>query len=70
MNGNQELGKAFFVNKVCLVEFPGTEINQLLNENWQDVLNDLGAPIKETVTRIIESIVAKILERVPANEIF
>ncbi|XP_974890.2 protein takeout isoform X1 [Tribolium castaneum] len=54
LNGNQELG---------------SEINQLLNENWQDVLNDLGAPIKETVTRIIESIVSKILERVPANEI-
>jgi hypothetical protein len=49
--------------------FPGPEINQILNENWQDVLKDLGAPIQETVTTIIESIVSKILDKVPEKYI-
>jgi tRNA A37 threonylcarbamoyltransferase TsaD len=47
----------------------GPEINQILNENWQDVLKDLGAPIQETVTTIIESIVSKILDKVPEKYI-
>ncbi|XP_063930688.1 putative beta-carotene-binding protein [Zophobas morio] len=47
-----------------------SDINQILNDSWQDVLKDVGAPIKETVSAIIESIVPKILDKVPEKEIF
>ncbi|RZC42182.1 uncharacterized protein BDFB_002514, partial [Asbolus verrucosus] len=48
----------------------GSEINDLLNESWEDVLKDLGAPIKETISTVIESIVSKITEKVPEKNIF
>ncbi|KAL3270457.1 hypothetical protein HHI36_021004 [Cryptolaemus montrouzieri] len=48
----------------------GDQLNKFLNENWKDILVELGPGITEAVGGILKSIVGKFLQKTPINEIF
>jgi hypothetical protein len=45
-------------------------MNTFLNENWKELLRDLGTPFAETSSEISKTIVLNILELVPFDEVF
>ncbi|CAG9859275.1 unnamed protein product [Phyllotreta striolata] len=47
----------------------GDQMNNFLNENWEEVLNEFGLPISETVRSIGRSIASAYFRKSPYNEL-
>jgi len=45
-------------------------MNTFLNENWRELVRDLGPPIGELVNDIVKSVLTNIFELVPYDESF
>jgi len=45
-------------------------MNTVLNENWREVVRDLGPPINEAVGQVMQRILTTISELVPFDEVF
>jgi len=45
-------------------------MNTFLNENWREVVKDLGPPINEALGQVVKTIFTNILELVPYDESF
>lgn len=45
-------------------------MNKFLNENWSDVVKEVGPGISKTLEEIITSIVKGYVENVPYDEVF
>lgn len=52
----------------CL--FKGDNINRVLNDNWRDVIKELGPGIGRTFGSVVNSMMKGYLESTPYNEIF
>ncbi|XP_068086535.1 protein takeout [Anabrus simplex] len=48
----------------------GDNTNKFLNENWMDVIQELGPPVGEAIAQIISEILSGVLDVVPADEVF
>ncbi|XP_075215010.1 protein takeout-like [Lycorma delicatula] len=48
----------------------GNSMNQFLDENWKEVLNELGDPLIKSLSPIFTLIINNIAKEVPYNEIF
>lgn len=45
-------------------------LNIILNENWNEILNDLGPSINSMIIEIINTVTAAYLKNIPENELF
>lgn len=50
--------------------FEGEQMNQILDDNWNEVLKDLGPAITTAVSAIVKQIFTAVLDHVPFDEIF
>lgn len=50
--------------------FTGSQMNTFLNENWSDVIKEVGPGISKILESVITSIIKGYLENVPYDEIF
>lgn len=50
--------------------FPGDTINQVMNDNWRDLIKELGPPYTKAVANKVHEIINKLYKNVPLNELF
>lgn len=48
----------------------GDNMNQFLNENWQDILKELKPAIIDAFTQIFQSVISNVFNKVPYNELY
>ncbi|XP_055612009.1 protein takeout-like [Uranotaenia lowii] len=48
----------------------GDNMNQFLNDNWQDILKELKPAIVDAFVKIFQSVVSSVFNKVPYNELF
>ncbi|XP_021925168.1 protein takeout-like [Zootermopsis nevadensis] len=51
-------------------KFLGDNMNTFLNENWRELLKELGPGIGEAISKVVSTILANIFELVPYDEAF
>jgi len=49
---------------------PGDNMNRYLNENWKEVVTELGPHFGEAISQVIQAILTNIFELVPYDEAF
>lgn len=71
-NGDKNLG-IITVNHLACFKFKyvsGDSMNQLLNENWQDVMKEISPGAGKAIAEVLGSVFKNYVEYVPLNEIF
>lgn len=50
--------------------FLGDNMNLVLNDNWKQIFEDMRGPVEEALAGAFRSVVEKLVEKVPYDEIF
>lgn len=45
-------------------------MNRFLNENWKEVVKELGAPVVDSISQVFEIILSRITELVPYHLVY
>lgn len=56
--------------KLWNFHFPGDSMNQILNDNWDEVLKELKPSFEEALSEIFREITNRLFSKVPLEEIY
>lgn len=48
----------------------GDNMNQFLNENWNDIFNEIKGPLLKGFGRVFSTIIGHVFSGIPYNELF
>ncbi|CAB0017537.1 unnamed protein product [Nesidiocoris tenuis] len=67
-----DIGKAYFKfnNLFNGDRLLGETVNRFVNENWREVIQELGAPVIDSVSQVFEIILSRICELVPYRIVY
>lgn len=52
------------------MSFSGDNMNAFLNENWRDVIKEIGGAISESIKAVIQRISIAYIEKIPYKDFF
>jgi Haemolymph juvenile hormone binding protein (JHBP) len=50
--------------------YSGRSMNEFLNENWREMVNELGPPVAEALNQVLTQLMTSIARTVPYDDIF